>query len=454
MKVIQINACYGYASTGTIVKDIRECCERNGMECYVAFPAGCGTVDAHCIEIGCALDRKIHSLFSHITGKESYFSFFATRKFLKRLDQIKPDVVHLHNLHNHYISLPMLLRYLAKHSIKTVVTMHDCWYFTGGCTHYVAAGCTRWQAGCGNCPKRKSIPSWFKDSTAEVLADRIKLFSAIPDVTFVGASQWVADELRKSPLADHCKITHIHNGFDLDTFKPRSDSRIQDSGEIKPIPSGGVGVGHKVLSFGEDLGEAKILLGPASKWLSPINKPTLDYFLEHLTQNEILLLFGATPEQITHYSHLTSHSSHPTPPTSHPSDKVRPPHTSHLTSHTSHPSDKVRPTLKLYGFTRNREELAELYSAADVFVNCSWEDTLSSLNIEAQACGTPVVTYDSTGSKETVDGEVSVHVKSGDYETLFAKTMEILSRGKQGDACRQWAQEEFSKQNYEQYLKI
>ncbi|MDE7136024.1 MAG: glycosyltransferase, partial [Muribaculaceae bacterium] len=136
MKVLQINAVYGYSSTGVIMKHIRDYSIRSGIESYVAFSKGHGLKEDNIYEIGSYADHKIHALLSRIAGKQGYFSYFATKRLLKYIGEIKPDIVHLHNLHSNYINLNMLLKYLAEKDIITVVTMHDCWYFTGGCFHY------------------------------------------------------------------------------------------------------------------------------------------------------------------------------------------------------------------------------------------------------------------------------------------------------------------------------
>ncbi|MBO6023319.1 MAG: glycosyltransferase [Bacteroidales bacterium] len=395
MKVVQINAIYGSKSTGTIVKGIQSCCEAHGIECYVAYSITDGPDKEvpRGYRIGNKLTAKWHALISRVFGKQAYFNRLTTWKFLRWLDKVNPDVVHLHNLHSNYIHLNMLLRYLAKHNIATVITMHDCWYFTGGCMHYASIGCQRWQTGCGQCPKWRQIPSYFFDRTQSVLKDRKQYLSAIPRLTMVGASEWIANEMKQSLLKD-LNITFIHNGFDLNIFSPSVSDKRKD-----------LGIANKF-----------VILGPASKWLLPINKPTLDYFVSRMSDDMVLVLFGCTQ------------------------------------TNNALPSNFVQ-----IGYTKSPKEMAELYSMADVFVNCSREDTLSSLNLECQACGTPVVTYDATGSKETVDGECGFAVSTGDYEDLWGKVLEVRLQGKDSltKQCRQWASGHFEKKsNYEKYIAL
>ena len=259
--------------------------------------------------------------------------------------------------------------------------------------HYASVNCQRWRNGCGHCPVWENLPSWFFDSTASVLSDREKYLNAIPRLTIVGASGWIANEARKSVLKEK-DICYIHNGFDLSVFKPTPSDRRNQLG----------------------IEDRFVILGPANKWLSPVNKPTLDYFIENMTDDMALVLFGNQNKLNTL-------------------------------------PDKI---IQL-GYTNSRQEMAELYSMADVFVNCSREDTLSSLNLECQACGTPVVTYDATGSKETVDGVSCFAVSTGDFEALWNKVLVIKEKGKEifSSHCIEWVSSHFEmKSNYERYIEL
>lgn len=394
MKVLQINAIYGTLSTGTIMKQIQECSRSHGIEAHVAFPKGLGIPDKWSYEIGSVLDHKIHAALSRIAGKQAYYSSCATKNLLHYMDELRPDIVHLHNLHSNYINLNMLLKYLAKHDIITVITMHDCWYFTGGCFHYANAGCSKWQTGCGNCPKQKQdTPALLYDASASILRDRAKYLYAIPRLVMVGCSDWVANECRKSVLK-HKDIRTIHNGFDLSVFKPSpSDWRER------------LGIGKKF-----------VILGPAGKWLSAVNKETYDYFVSNMADDMVLVLFGCK------------------------------------TINPNAPSN-----VKQIGFIRDSKEMAEVYSMADVMVNCSREDTLSSLNLEAQACGTPVVTYEATGSKETVDGVCGFAIETGNYIELLEAVKHVKSIGKQylSQLCRERIQAEFElNKSFRKYISM
>lgn len=394
MKILQINAVYGQGSTGTIVRDIEYLCERSGIECYVASPDSRVRKAKRSYLIGNMFDHKLHAVLARINGKQAYFSHISTRNLLRWMGEIKPDIVHLHNLHSNYIHLNMLLDYLAKTDIRTIITFHDCWYFTGGCFHFVSTGCTKWQVSCGKCPRKKQdTTSYFLDCSSRILADRRRYLNAIPRLNIIGVSEWVANECRKSVLSG-CKIDYIHNGFNLDIFKP-TPSNLRQQYEL----------------------EGKyVLLAPASKWYATVNKTTFDYFVSCMQDDMVLVLFGCTNFR-----------------------------------------NDLPSNVKEIGYIRNPKEMAALYSMADIFVNCTREDTLPGVNLECQATGTPVVTYDATGCKETVDGLCGKAVSVGDYEQLFKAVLEIRKIGKQEltEKCVKWIRKNFELgDSYQKYINL
>ena len=392
MKVLEINACYYQGSTGTIVSDLQSICNKNGIDCYVAYATSSSREVPLGYKMGSLVQRKIHALLSRIAGKQAYYSFLETLLLLRYIGKLEPDVVHLHNVHNNYLQLNLLLTFLAKNDIATVVTLHDCWFHTGGCFHYTEANCNRWLYDCGNCPKKlKDTPAYFRDCSSQILADRIKYFSAIPRLYTVGVSKWILKDAQQV-VFNNRQARVIYNGVDINIFKPR-------------------GNGLRISMGWESM---EVILGSATKWLASNNKKTLEYFLNHLSQNQILVLFGVKKE--ISFAH---------------------------------------PKLIYLKYTNDRMHMAEIYSSADVMVNCSFEDSLSFINIESQACGTPVVTYGGTGLEETVDGYCGFSVRSGDYVSLFETTCHVLQHPPASDSCRSWVLKMFDKEkNYIQYLDI
>lgn len=394
MKILQINAVYGQGSTGTIVRDIEKMCEESGIECYVASPDKKVLKAKHGYVIGNTLDHKIHALLSRIHGKQAYYSHIPTRNLIRWIDEIKPEIVHLHNLHSNYIHLNMLLHYLAERDIKTIVTLHDCWFITGGCFHYTAAGCNKWLTNCKNCPKKKEdTPAFFSKQSAKILADRKKFLLAIPHLYITGVSQWMAHEAQRTFLKDTPNYV-ITNGIDMEVFKP--------------TPS----------DFRKRLGleDKYIILGPASKWLLSVNKQVMAEFSNIMQPDEVLLLFGVT-----------------------------------------NAIDNLPDNIITYGYTKNREELAQLYTMVDVFANVTREDSLSLINVEAQACGTPVVTFNQTGPKETVDDINSFNVPVGDVHKLYEAVQKVRKQTTEDTVtqCVQFVHEKYEVYNtYKKYIEL
>lgn len=393
MKIVQINAVYGFGSTGVIVKDILSACRKEGIDCVVAYSQSKGEVKSG-YHMGSKLSIKLHAILSRISGKQGYFSCLSTWRFLRFLDNYKPDILHLHNLHGCYINVPMLLKYAAQKKIAVVVSLHDCWFYTGGCSHYTSVGCKKWLQKCGNCPRRyEEFPALLYDSSAVQLRDRRKLFGKIKNLTAVGVSRWIVDEARKTVFRE-AQCVAIHNGINVDFFHPvKNDFRKRYHLEGKYV-----------------------ILAPANKWFLDVNRETFDYFASRLTDDMRMVFIGNGVDE----SRLT---------------------------------DKM---INL-GFVSSRAEIRAIYAACDVMANCTREESLSLLNVEVQACGTPVVTYSNTGVKETVDGKCGFAVENGNPEEMWKHVYRILIKGKAHFSadCIDWVKQEFDKEdNYNKYIML
>jgi glycosyltransferase involved in cell wall biosynthesis len=393
MRISQINAVYGYGSTGIIVRDLQSLCRQAGLDCEVVYSKSQGVVE-NGFQIGNAFSDKLHALLTRISGKQGYFSWMPTMRLLRHYDECKPDIIHLHNLHGSYINLPMLLRYAAKNDIPVVVTLHDCWFYTGGCSHYTHSNCFRWKESCGNCPQRNwEFRSLIYDASSTKLNDRERLFGSIRNLTAVGVSQWIVDEASYKVFRNARRVT-IHNGIDTDFFHP-VDSEFRKK---------------------FNLDGKFVILAPANKWFLDINRQTFEYFARHLTDDMRMVFIGKDVD------------------------------TSRLT-------DKM---LNI-GFVSSRKQIRAIYSACDVMVNCSREESLSLLNIEVQSCGTPVVTYANTGVRETVDNKCSFAVENGNPQAAWNAMMKIREKGKANlsASCQQWARQEFdANKNYKKYIDL
>ena len=392
MKVLQINAVYGYKSTGTIVKDIGEMLTKNGHEAYFAYQT-IAEEPINSRKIGGRLDWKYHALYSRIFGKQAYASKRATKKFLKWVDQIKPDIVHLHNLHSNYVNLNMLCDYLQKRNIATVVTLHDCWYFTGKCSHYVAVGCDKWQNSCGNCPLNKAEqPSLFFDNTSKVLQDKTKHLLQLPNLTLVGCSNWIANEAKKSKLKS-TNIQVIYNGVDTTIFTPHKSEIREELG----------------------LSNAFVIMGMADKWSSAQNREIVEKLIKSQCDNTKIVIIGCKEEQKAYFSKF--------------------------------------PNVIPVGYITDRKRLSDIYTTADVFVNLTRADTLATVNIESICCGTPVITFDCCGCPEVVNDECGFVVKEGDVDGVIACIEKIKAEPLSFDWQKQ--QKRFNKNHcYQEYLDV
>jgi len=395
MKILQINAVFGIRSTGRLCKEIADYLNNNGHEGYVAYSSGLPYEKGYVI--GTAFGKKLHALQSRIWGLQAYFSKRGTRKFLEYMDNLKPDVVHLHNLHSNYINLKILLTYLAQKDIPTVLTLHDCWFFTGKCCHYTVDKCFKWQEGCFACPRlHKDNPSWFFDRTTKMYNDKKELFSNIPRLAVVGVSDWITNEAKKSFLSSAKIITKIYNCIDLDVFRSVATSDLRKR----------MGLENKF-----------VILGVASGWS---NAKGLDKFIELagiLKDGMKIILVGGMkdnvplPENIVHVKE-----------------------------------------------TDNIQELVQYYSMADVLLNLSPEETFGMVTAEAIACGTPAIVTNSTANPEIVGHNCGDVVKKEcAIDVLLRIMLKIKKKGKKHyeSHCLTFAQKTFnSTQGIKDYINL
>lgn len=393
MKVLQINAVYGFKSTGIIVKDIGEMLAANGDQAYFAYQSVSSQSPMNGYRIGNKLDWKLHALYARIFGKQAYASKRATKKLLKWIDSISPDVVHLHNLHSNYINLNLLCEYLAEKQIKTVITLHDCWFFTGKCSHYVAVRCDKWQESCGKCPLNKSeVPSLFFDNTSRVLKEKTDSLNKIQDLTIVGCSNWICGQAKKSLLRPN-RIETVYNGVDVSVFKPHEN-------DFRKL---------------HDLEEKFVILGMADKWYNAQNREIVERLIAEQNDGTKIVIVGCKEEQKKHFSKFDN--------------------------------------VLAVGYVSNRKELSDIYASANVFVNLTRADTLPTVNMESICCGTPVITFDCCGSPELIDSDSGFVVEEGDVNAVLEKIEWLKQNNLELDI--QQKHKKFDKNIcYEKYLEI
>lgn len=342
MKVLQINSVCGIRSTGRICTGIAEVLEKEGYECRIAY--GRENVperyEKYAIRIGNDMGVNFAALSARIFDNAGFANKRATRRFLRQVKSFNPDIIHLHNIHGYYANLEIITEFAKREGIPVVLTLHDCWTFTGHCSHFDMVGCEKWKTGCHNCPEKKAYPtSILADNSKKNYEKKKNAFKGL-DMTVVGVSDWLSNLAKESILKDF-NIKTVYNGINLQNFKPtEGDFRTRYGLEGK-----------------------KIILGAASEWTA--SKGLNDYIklAELLGDDSRIVLVGTTP-------------------------KVR---------------EKLPESIIAVDRTDSIEELCKIYTAADVFLNMTMNEALGLVNIEALACGTPVVTYRTGGSPETID---------------------------------------------------
>lgn len=336
-----INSVYGVRSTGKLIA--RQCRElkEEGHVCAAAY--GREAADdgqARLIRIGSSRDYMIHAGLSRLADCQGRLSRGATRRFLKEAEVFDPDVIWLHNLHGYYLQYEELFAWLkTKPHIRKYWTLHDCWPFTGHCAYFTYAGCDAWKRVCGHCPQKKAYPaSYLLDRSRANLSAKKKAFQGVENLTVITPSQWLADLVRVSILREY-PVEVVRNEIDRSVFHPVESSFRRDMG----------------------LKDKKIVLGVAVGWEETKGLPDILELRKILDPGYTIVLVGASQAQIRSF-----------PPGIIGLERVK-----------------------------SQKELAEIYSAADVLVNPTHQDNFPTVNLEALACGTPVVTYNVGGSPES-----------------------------------------------------
>lgn len=393
MKILIVNAVYKIKSTGRTYFELSEYAKKIGHECVVVYGNNLGNYQ-NTYFMGGDLDHKLHALKSRITGKVGCFSLRATNKLIKFIKEYKPDVVHLGNLHGNYVHIPKLLSFLAKNNIPTSITLHDCFFFTGYCTHYTLNKCYKWQEQCKNCKYKEKYMSWFLDRSKYLFNYKLKAFNNNKYLGVIGVSDWITNEAKKSPILNKAKtIKRIYDWVNLDIFKP-TQSGIKEKLNIKD----------------------KIVLGSiATKWDNSKGLNKILSLASLLPEQYVIILIGNIDKSIQ----LPNNIIH-------------------------------------IDFVDSINKLAELYSMFDVFLQFSLQETFGKVVAEALACGTPAIVFNSTASPELVDGGCGKILELNATEKdIFNAVEEIIRKGKQfyTKNCVNRARELFNKdKNLKRYL--
>ncbi len=397
-KILQISIEVNSGSVGRIAEQIGEKIIENNWESYITFARNNLPSKSKTIRIGNRFDVLWHVFMTRIFDNHCFESKKATRKLIEKIQEIKPDIIHLHHLHGYFINIEILFDYLSKSDIPVVWTFHDCWSFTGHCAYFDFVACDKWKTECYQCPQKKEYPkSLIVDRSKKNFWQKKSLFNSVKKMTIVPVSFWLGDLVKQSFLGGH-SVKVIQNGINLDNFK-KTDSRAEIKAKYKIAEN----------SF--------IILGVASTW---DRRKGLAYFIkmsEMLDDSHQIVLVGLSKKQLK----------------------------------------EIPKNIIGIERTENVQQLAALYSAADVFANPTLEDTFPTTNLESLACGTPVITFKTGGSPESITEETGIVVPKGDLNALIEGIQTIKKNTKEyySKQCEARAVNNYNKDvKFEDYIAL
>ncbi len=356
MKVLIINSFFSAGGPPRIVKGIYDLLEKSGHEVLLAASREKPIESMNTVKIGTSLDTYGHYAATRLGDRHGLASVGATKNLIKQIDRYDPDIVNLHNLHGYYLNYELLFRYFESKKKPVVWTLHDCWAFTGHCAHFDYVKCDRWEKGCHHCPQKMCYPkSVLIDNSEKNYARKKAAFTHLGGLSIITPSNWLEERVKQSFLGCY-PIKTIHNGIDLDAFAPLEGS-FKKSYRIE---------------------RKKTILGVAQVWNERKGMKTFFELSKRLGADFQIIMVGLSDKQLRNLP------------------------------------------LGILGIKRTTSirELAEIYTGVDVFVNPTLEDTFPTVNLEALACGTPVVTYDSGGSPESLDNTCGLVVERDDLNSL------------------------------------
>lgn len=408
-RLLLINSVCGIGSTGKICSKIAHQYESKGYEVKIAYGRTKRVSEdsrKYAVRIGTFFDVCIHALFTLIFDKHGLGSKRSTIKFIKWAEEFNPDILWLHNIHGFFINYEILFEWIkTRPNMEIKWTLHDCWSFTGHCSHFLYSGCEKWKTGCYKCPsKREYPPTLLFDNSKNNYNRKKKAFSGIKNLELITPSAWLANLTRESFLRDY-PVTVINNTVNTEIFKKTESS----------------------LRAELNLQEKKVILAVASPWTE--RKGLFDLLLlsELLNKNFAIVIIGLTEKQITKYSKKI-----------YSKEKLIIEKQNLLNSYDNDIcyvkkidcnyviSKGIKSIYQIFvklfkddkaigriigegaekillSRTDSQKTLAQYYSMADYFINPTYEDNFPTVNLEARACGTPVITYDTGGCTETLE---------------------------------------------------
>ena len=395
--LFQISIGVNSGSVGRIAEQIGQTVINKGWNSYITYARNYLPSTSTVIKIGNKFDIYLHGINSRLFDNHCLCSTGATKKLIKQIAQIQPDIILLHNIHGYFLNMIILFNYLSTLDTPVVWVLHDCWPFTGHCAYFDYVGCDKWKSRCHHCPQKREYPkSLCLDRSSRNYTLKKQLFNQVKNMRIVPVSRWLGSMVQQSFLNQY-PVRVIQNGIDLNTFSPQSNTE-----QIKEK----YGVSGKFL-----------LLGVANVWEQRKGLQDFIALSQRLDQNFQIVLVGLKRKQIR----------------------------------------KLPKNIIGVEHTESVQELAELYSAADLFVNPTWQDTFPTTNLEALACGTPVITYRTGGSVESVSDDTGFIVDKGDIAALCNIINIVKQKGKAvySENCRKRAISLYNKYDrFNEYMHL
>lgn len=394
--LLQINTVANYGSTGRIAEDIGVLAINSGWSSYIAYGRYGRSSQSELVHISSFAGFQTHVLQTRLFDRQGLASRKATKGFITEIRDLKPNLVHLHNLHGYYINIEVLFHYLSKTDIPVVWTLHDCWPITGHCVYFDFVKCNKWKHECGSCIQKNKYPaSYWLDRSTENFRLKRQLFNSLKNLTIVTVSNWLADIVSKSYLSS-IPLVVINNGLDMSVFHRVADNTIRKKYNLE---------------------RRFVILGVASKW--DYRKGLYD-FLElskSLDCTYTIILIGLSRQQI----------------------------------------NSLPENILGIARTENIMELVNIYNAADVYFNASIEETFGLTTIEAMACGTPSIVYNTTACPEVISDDTGFIVEKGNLPGIIQAITTVKMNGKDyyTEACIKRVRNLYNKTDrYSDYLKL
>ncbi len=413
MKIVQINTVVGTGSVGRIAASLYEASHANDMDALVCYGRGSAPDGMRSIKISNRRDMVFHVLRNFCLGESGFGSVRKTRKFLQMLDRVRPDLIHLHNIHGFYLQVELLFAYIKEKKIPVVWTLHDCWPMTGHCAYFDYVECNRWKTGCFQCPQQRSAYPYalLKDNSTANYERKKRAFTGVENLTIVTPSIWLKSIVKQSFLQEY-PVEVIPNGIDLSVFKPVSAGKRE------------MDIDRTDETIGNRSKRQIRILGVANIWEKRKGLLYFERLARCIPDNCHITLVGLQKKQIQKLQREEAKG--------------------------------ILPAGKIQGITRteNPVELARLYAAADVYVNTTLEDNFPTTNLEALASGTPVITFATGGSPEAIDTATGAVVPKGDMEALCKAVKEFGDRPKKSEACVERGRLYDKRVRYQEYITL